>query len=148
MQSMFPPQVFCISTFSCPSNCWVIVRMETDSLYCSNCGARLQPGSRFCSQCGQSVASGEAKGQPGTPLDRSAWRLRRRQWILRLIEKFREKGAVSPDKALAAPQLGLGPRFELAMHRRLGKEGIFVEMNGRYYLSEEKLKGFRDRMAT
>jgi hypothetical protein len=80
-------------------------------------------------------------------LDRSAWRLRRRQWILRLIEKFREKGAVSPDKALTAPQLGLGPRFELAMHRRLGKEGIFVEMNGRYYLSEEKLKEFRARMA-
>ena len=37
-------------------------------------------------------------------------------------------------------ELGLPPRFEEAMHRRLGQSDIFVEVNGKYYLSEERLK--------
>jgi hypothetical protein len=57
-----------------------------------------------------------------------------------LVEKFRQKGAVSPEKALTTEELGLPPRFEEAMKRRLGRSGIFVEVNGRYYLSEERLK--------
>jgi hypothetical protein len=57
-----------------------------------------------------------------------------------LVEKFRQKGAVSPDKAMTTEELGLPPRFEEAMKRRLGRSGIFVEANGKYYLSEERLK--------
>ncbi len=57
-----------------------------------------------------------------------------------IIEKFRQKGATTPEKALTIEELGLPPRFEQAMHRRLGQTGIFVEVNGKYYLNEEKLK--------
>lgn len=63
-----------------------------------------------------------------------------RKWLLGVIEKFHEKGAVSPDKAMTVEELGLPPSFREAMKRRLGRSGIFVEVNGKYYLSEERLK--------
>jgi hypothetical protein len=31
------------------------------------------------------------------------------------------------------------------MHRRLGRTGIFVEVNGKYYLNEERLKQIQER---
>ncbi|MGA3190969.1 MAG: hypothetical protein ABSD73_00465 [Candidatus Bathyarchaeia archaeon] len=67
-------------------------------------------------------------------------RERIQRWFNDVVEKFRQKGAVSPDKAMTAEELGLPPRFEEAMKRRLGRLGVFVEVNGRYYLSEERLK--------
>jgi len=63
-----------------------------------------------------------------------------KKWLLGVIEKFRQKGAVSPEKAITAQELGLPLGFQEAMRRRLGRSGIFVEVNGRYYLSEERLK--------
>jgi len=63
-----------------------------------------------------------------------------KKWLLEIIEKFRQKGTVSPEKAMTAQELGLPPGFQEAMRRRLGRSGIFVEVNGRYYLSEERLK--------
>lgn len=63
-----------------------------------------------------------------------------RKWLLGVIEKFHEKGAVSPDKAMTVEELGLPPSFREAINRRLGRSGIFVEVNGKYYLSEERLK--------
>jgi hypothetical protein len=63
-----------------------------------------------------------------------------RKWFYEVIEKFRQKGAISPDKAMTAEELGLPPRFEDAMKRRLGRLGVFVEVSGKYYLSEERLK--------
>jgi len=78
--------------------------------------------------------------------------LRRRDEILKRITaiaaKFREKGATTPEKALAIQELGLPPRFEEAMHRRLGKSGIFIEVNSKYYLSEQRLKEVQERMAS
>jgi ABC-type multidrug transport system fused ATPase/permease subunit len=62
------------------------------------------------------------------------------RWFADIVEKFRQKGAVSPDKAMTAEELGLPPRFQEAMKRRLGRLGVFVEVNGKYYLSEERLK--------
>jgi ABC-type multidrug transport system fused ATPase/permease subunit len=62
-----------------------------------------------------------------------------RKWLSE-VEKFRQKGAVSPDKAMTAEELGLPSGFQEAMHRRLGRSGIFVEVNGKYYLNEERLK--------
>jgi len=53
---------------------------------------------------------------------------------------FRTKGATSPEKAMTAQELGLPPRFEEAMRRRLGATGIFVEVRGKYYLDEARLK--------
>jgi len=64
-----------------------------------------------------------------------------------IIEKFRQKGAVSPEKAMTLQELGLPPRFEEAMHRRLGQSGIFVETNGKYYLNEERLKQIQEQRA-
>lgn len=63
-----------------------------------------------------------------------------RKWLFEVIEKFRQKGAVSPERAMTAEELGLPLGFQEAMKRRLGRSGIFVEVNGKYYLSEERLK--------
>jgi hypothetical protein len=74
---------------------------------------------------------------------RGGGEIRRR--IMEVVEKFREKGALSPEKALTAQELGLPPRFEQAMHRRLGQLRIFVEVNGKYYLDEERLKQIQEQ---
>jgi ABC-type multidrug transport system fused ATPase/permease subunit len=62
------------------------------------------------------------------------------RWFSDVVQKFRQKGAVSSEKAMTVDELGLPPRFEQAMKRRLGRLGVFVEVNGKYYLSEERLK--------
>lgn len=70
------------------------------------------------------------------------------RWFRRLVDAFRAKGATGPDKAMTAQELGLPPRFEEAMKGRLGATGIFVEVGGKYYLDEAKLKQVREeRMA-
>ena len=68
-----------------------------------------------------------------------------RRRLYEIIETFRQKGATSPEKAMTIQELGLPPRFEEAMHRRLGQLGIFVEVNGKYYLSEERLKQIQEQ---
>ena len=65
-----------------------------------------------------------------------------------LIARFREKGATSPEKAMTAQELGLPPRFEEAMQRRLGATGIFVAVNGKFYLDEAKLKQVQEKRRT
>jgi len=62
-----------------------------------------------------------------------------RRKLIEIIDKFRQKGATSQEKALTLEELSLPPRFEQAMHRRLCLTGIFAEVNGKYYLNEEKL---------
>jgi hypothetical protein len=68
-----------------------------------------------------------------------------RRRLQEIIQKFRQKGATSPEKALTIQELGLPPRFEEAMHRRLGQSGIFVEVNGKYYLNEERFKQLQEQ---
>ena len=63
-----------------------------------------------------------------------------RERLFEINEKFRQKGATSPQRAMTAEELGLPPRFEVFMQRWLGRLGIFIEVNGKYYLSEERLK--------
>ena len=70
-----------------------------------------------------------------------------RQRLQEIIQRFREKGATSPEKAMTIQELGLPPRFEQAMHRRLGQTGIFVEVNGKYYLNENRLKQIQEQRA-
>jgi len=67
-----------------------------------------------------------------------------RKWLFEVIERFRQKGAVSAERAMTAQELGLPLGFQEAMKRRLGRSGIFVEVNGKYYLSEERLKQMRE----
>jgi len=62
-----------------------------------------------------------------------------------IVARFREKGATSPERAMTAQELGLPPRFEEAMKRRLGATGIFVEVNGKYYLDEAKLQQVQEQ---
>ncbi len=68
-----------------------------------------------------------------------------RRRLQEMVEIFRQKGATSPEKAMTIQELGLPPRFEQAMHRRLGQTGIFVEVNGKYYLNEERLKQIQEQ---
>jgi lipoate-protein ligase A len=71
-----------------------------------------------------------------------------REHLLELIEKFRKKGALSPEKALTAEELELPTEFKERMKRRLGQLGVFVEVDGgKYYLSEERLKEVKDKIA-
>jgi hypothetical protein len=70
-----------------------------------------------------------------------------RRRLHEIIERFRQKGATSPEKAMTVQELGLPPRFEEAMHRRLGQLGIFVEVNGKYYLNEERLRQIQEQRA-
>ena len=68
---------------------------------------------------------------------------RRLQWVL---GRFREKGAISPETAISLRDLGLPYRFEQAMERPfISGSGIFVETNGKYYLSEQRLKVLKDQ---
>ncbi len=62
------------------------------------------------------------------------------KWLFEVVARFQKKGAVSPDKAMTPEELGLPPTFEVAMKRRLGRLGIFIEVDGKYYLSEQRLK--------
>jgi hypothetical protein len=74
-------------------------------------------------------------------------RQERRRRLYEVIERFRQRGATSPEKAMAAQELGLPQLFEEAMRRRLGQSGIFVEVNGKYYLNEERLKQIQEQRA-
>jgi len=74
-------------------------------------------------------------------------RARFRERLLEVIERFSQKGATSPDKAMTIEELGLPPKFKEAIERRLGRLGVFVEVDGKYYLSEERLKEIKERLA-
>jgi len=61
-----------------------------------------------------------------------------------IVEKFRLKGATSSERAMTIEEIGLPPVFKEMMSRRLGRSGIIIEVNGKYYLSEVRLKEVRD----
>lgn len=60
--------------------------------------------------------------------------------IAEIIRTFQAKGAISPETALTADELGLSRLFVRIMKRRKGRTRIFVEVNGRYYLNQEAVK--------
>jgi hypothetical protein len=68
-----------------------------------------------------------------------------RQWIQTLAQKFRDKGATSPENALTAQEIGVHERFGQAMKRRLGQTGIFVAVGEKYYLDENRFREFEQR---
>jgi hypothetical protein len=65
--------------------------------------------------------------------------------FMELVERFREKGATSPNKALTPQELGLPQWFEQAMYRRFGRLGVFVKVNGKYYLDESRLRELQEK---
>jgi hypothetical protein len=60
--------------------------------------------------------------------------------VRQIIATFEAKGAISPETALTAKELGLSRLFVRIMERRKGRTRIFVEINGRYYLDQEALR--------
>ena len=109
-------------------------------MVCANLGESKYHHSRKFSIVRTIAYASEEKDMYG---NREQWRQR----LQEVIQKFREKGATSPEKAMTIQELGLPPRFEQAMHRRLGQTGIFVEVNGKYYLNEERLKQIQEQRA-
>jgi hypothetical protein len=60
--------------------------------------------------------------------------------INEIIRKFQAKGAISPETALTAEELGLSRLFVRIMKRRKGKTTFFMEINGKYYLNQKALE--------
>jgi len=84
-------------------------------------------------------ASPRAAPPPSEPTDledMGGWAGERMREI---VATFRAKGAISPETALTAEELGLSRMFVRIMRRRRGKTRVFVEVNGRYYLDESAL---------
>jgi hypothetical protein len=63
-----------------------------------------------------------------------------REKILNIAEIFRQKGAISPEKAMTLEDLNLPPTFKSLMSGPMGKLNIFIEIKDKYYISEERLK--------
>jgi hypothetical protein len=63
----------------------------------------------------------------------------RMERLRKVIDTFRQKVATTPDKAMTLEALGLPPRFAVLLQRQLGRLGLFLEVDGKYYLSEERL---------
>jgi len=65
--------------------------------------------------------------------------------MMEIVETFTKNGATSPETALTLEELGLPPMFGMMLQGPMGQMGIFVEHNGRYYLSEERINQMRAR---
>jgi len=60
--------------------------------------------------------------------------------IRQVIATFQAKGAISPETAMTAKELGLSRIFVRIMERRRGRTRVFVEVNGKYYLDQKALQ--------
>ena len=117
---------------------WLLV--EETALFCSNCGASLK----------QQPQTGQSAVPPYDPSGRPIFGQYGgcRERLREIIDKFRQKGATSPEKAMTAEELGLPFEFKEAMQRRLGQTDIFMEVNGKYYLDEKRFEETRKRTAS
>jgi len=68
--------------------------------------------------------------------------------MMEIVEAFRKNGATSPETAKALEELGLPPMFGMMLQGPMGQSGIFVEHNGKYYISEERLKQMQERFGS
>jgi ABC-type multidrug transport system ATPase subunit len=68
--------------------------------------------------------------------------------IMEIVETFRKKGATSPETAMALEELGLPPMFGMMLQGPMGQSGIFMEYNGKYYISEERLGRMQERFGS
>jgi hypothetical protein len=67
-----------------------------------------------------------------------------RRRIVEIAETFRKKGALSPETALSPEQLGLPPQFKMMMQMGMVEVGLFLEHEGKYYLSEKRLNQMQE----
>jgi hypothetical protein len=92
----------------------------------------------------QPVAPSPAATAPPTPAPSQESGLEEQDELGRgrindIVRKFQAKGAISPETALTAEELGLSRLFVRIMKRRKGRTSVFMEINGRYYLNEKAL---------
>jgi hypothetical protein len=118
--------------------------------YCPKCGKQVGENALFCSNCGASLTQQTTQSTfPSYGQHGMFGRYRGQRGRLReIIGTFRQKGAISPEKAMTAEELGLPPEFKERMQRRLGQTGIFVEVNGKYYLDEKRLEEVRAQISS
>ncbi len=64
------------------------------------------------------------------------------------MKKFRERGATSPKKALSLKELDVPLFFKHVVRTMEGPTFPFVEIDGRYYLDEERAKKLKERGMT
>jgi hypothetical protein len=114
--------------------------------YCPKCGKQTREDALFCSNCGASLTKQpmQSYGRRGIFRRYEGQRGRLRE----IVDAFREKGAVNPDKAMTSEELGLPLEFKERMKRRLGQTGIFMEVNGKYYLDEKRLEEIRTQISS
>ena len=70
-----------------------------------------------------------------------------KEMVYKEVEKFRQKGAVSPEKAMSVEELGLSPKFKTFLRSSPRLFGIFVKVDNKYYLSEERLKKIEEELS-
>ncbi len=54
-----------------------------------------------------------------------------KELMFKEIEKFRQHGALDPEKAMTIEELGLSPKFKTFLKRSPRLLGIFVSVNGK-----------------
>jgi DNA-binding PadR family transcriptional regulator len=71
-----------------------------------------------------------------------------KEMFLKEVEKFRQNGAVSPEKAMTIEELGLSPKFKTFLRNSPRLLGVFVNVDNKYYLSEERLKKVEEQLSS
>ncbi len=69
-----------------------------------------------------------------------------RKRMMEMAENFRIKGAISPETALSPDELGLPPQFAMMIQIGMTQSGLFIENNGKYYLSKERFEKMQERV--
>ncbi len=64
------------------------------------------------------------------------------------IEKFRENKATSPPHAMSLDDLGVSVQFRRFLEHFPNQFGVFVEVDDKYYLSEENLHKIQDTLSS
>jgi len=67
--------------------------------------------------------------------------------VLKEVEKFRQKGAITPERAMSIEELGLSPKFQTFLRNSPRLLGVFVKVDKKYYLSEERLKAIEKQFS-
>lgn len=67
--------------------------------------------------------------------------------LLEIAERFRQKGATSAETAVSLDELVDRSEFEHTLIRGPGGLGVFVEVDGKYYLSEEGFQQAKGHLA-
>lgn len=66
--------------------------------------------------------------------------------IMEIVETFKKNGATSPETAMSPEEMGLPPMFRFMLQGLSDKSGIFLEHNGKYYISEDQTKRMQKRL--